>query len=105
MSKITLQFDVGTFNVDFEKLCDPPDYLRIRDVKEWYVDFIADALKDEAHDHEELSSPLLVIASVSKCDFRDKNMSKYSYQVMGSQTNSVKCIFNVNAEWMARCMT
>ena len=68
-------------NIELEKLCDPPDYLRIRDVKDWYVDFVAESLKDEGNDHEELTSPLLVIASVSKSEFRDKNISKYTYQV------------------------
>ena len=72
---------IGVFNIDMEKLSDPPDYLRIRDVKEWYVNFIAESLKDEENDHEELTSPLLVIASVSKSEFRDKNISKYTYQV------------------------
>ena len=65
-----------------EKLSDPPpDYLRIRDVKELYMNFIAKGLKDKENDHEELTSPLLVIASVSKSEFRDKNIIKYTYQV------------------------
>ena len=56
-----------------EKLSDP------QDVKEWYVNFSAESLKDEESDHEELTSPLLVIASVSKFEFRDENISKYTY--------------------------
>ena len=72
---------IGEFNIDMEKLSDPPDYLRIRDVKELYMNFIAEGLKDEENDHEELTSPLLVIASVNKSEFRDKNISKYTYQV------------------------
>ena len=58
-----------------------PDYLRIRDVKDWYIDFIAESLKDEENNHEELTSPPLVIASVSKSEFKDKNISKYTYKV------------------------
>ena len=45
------------------------------------MNFSAESLKDEESDHEELTSPLLVIASVSKFEFRDKNISKYTYQV------------------------
>ena len=45
------------------------------------MNFSAESLKDEESDHEELTSPLLVIASVSKSEFRDKNISKYTYQV------------------------
>ena len=55
-----------------EKLSDP------QDVKEWYVSFSAESLKDEESDHEELTSSLLVIASVSNFEFRDKNISKYT---------------------------
>ena len=62
-----------------EKLSDPPDYLRIRDVKGLYMNFITEGLKDKESDHEELTSPLLVIASVSKSEFRDNNISKYVY--------------------------
>ena len=50
-------------------------------MKEWYVNFSAESLKDEESDHEELTSPLLVIASVSKFEFRDEKISKYTYQV------------------------
>ena len=42
------------------------------------MNFSAESLKDEESDHEELTSPLLVIA---KFEFRDENISKYTYQV------------------------
>ena len=46
---------VGTFSIPFSSLQDPPPSLKIRDVKEWYVDYLVDLLTED--DQEDLSSP------------------------------------------------
>ena len=69
------------FNLPVDSLRDPPPHLRVREVKEWYVDYLAGMLLEEEGDHEDLTAPLLVIASVSKSEFRLKNMNKYTFQV------------------------
>lgn len=53
----------------------------VRDTKEWYVDYLADMLSKSEEDHEDLTAPLLVIASVTKEEFRSTNKDKYTYQV------------------------
>ena len=58
---------------------EPPLALKVRDVKEWYVDYLAETLMD--NDQEELAGPLLVIASVSKSEFRPERLASYSYEV------------------------
>ena len=50
-------------------------------MKEWYVDYLVQMLLDENNDHEDLTAPLLVIASVSKSEFKLKNLHSYSYEV------------------------
>ena len=62
-------------------LKDPPAYLRVREVKAWYVDYLVRMLLEEEGDHENLTAPLLVVASVSKADFHQKNLAKYTYEV------------------------
>ena len=39
-------------------------------MKEWYVDYLVQMQLDENKDHEDLTAPLLVIASVSKSEFK-----------------------------------
>jgi hypothetical protein len=58
-----------------------PPYLHVRDVKEWYVEFLMKMLLDEGEDHEDITAPLLVIASVPKDEFRPRNLNSYTYQV------------------------
>ncbi len=53
--------------------------LSIRDIKEWYVDYLSEMIKED--DQEELTSPLLVEASVAKDEFKPRDLSKYTYQV------------------------
>ena len=55
--------------------------MKVREVKDWYVDYLSEMMTDEKNDHEDLTSPLLVLASVSKEDFHNKSLDKYSYQV------------------------
>ena len=38
-------------------------------------------LLEEGDDHEDLTSPLLVLASVEKEEFRLKNVAHYTYEV------------------------
>ena len=71
----------GTFTIPVEALRDPSEYLRIRDVKEWYVNHLMDMLGEEIDDHEDLTAPMLVVSSVSKRDFKQKGLNKYTYQV------------------------
>ena len=74
---------LGTFRISIENLKDPPDYLRVRDVKEWYVKLLMSMLKEESEDYEDLTSPLLVICSVPKDSFKQKSTGDYTYQVIG----------------------
>ena len=60
---------------------EPPPYLRVREVKEWYVDYLMTMLLEEENDHENLTAPLLVLASVTKADFQLKSLTNYTYEV------------------------
>lgn len=55
-------------------LREPPDYLRVREVKEWFVDYLVDMLRDAESDHEDLTAPLLVIVSCSKGEFKARHL-------------------------------
>ena len=57
-------------NLAVNALQDPPPFLRVREVKEWYVSFLIKMLVDEKCDHEDLTAPLLAVASVGKDEFR-----------------------------------
>lgn len=57
----------------------PPPHLRVRDIKEWYVKYLVNLIEKE--DHEELTAPLLVIASVGPAEFRPSLVSTYTYEV------------------------
>ena len=63
------------------QLKDPPEYLRIRDIKPWYVNYLADMMETSHGDHEDLTSPLLVVASVNKQDFKLQSILKYTFKV------------------------
>ena len=63
LSFIGNNFGTGTFTVPVDALWDPPDYLRI---KEWYVDHLVDMLGREVDDDEDLTAPVVVVASVDK---------------------------------------
>ena len=83
MSNSTLTYISGTYDLPINQLRDPPQCMRVRDVKEWYVNYLADELCKDHHDHEELTAPLLVLASTTKEDFRTKDISSYSFEVVG----------------------
>jgi len=71
----------GVLSLPVDSLRDSPPHLRVREVKEWYVDYLVGMLLEEDGDHEDLTAPLLVIASVKKSEFRLKNMNRYTYEV------------------------
>lgn len=72
-------FILGTYQIPFELLHEPPPSLKIREVKEWYVQYLMDILTED--DHENITAPLLVVASVTKDMFHVQNIDKYFYQV------------------------
>ena len=74
-------FTLGTYQINVNQLQEPPEYLRVREVKDWYVDLLGEMLAEEAGDHEDLTAPLLVVAPVTKEDFKVQNVNKYTYQV------------------------
>lgn len=45
------------------------------------MDYLVDMLRAEESDHEDLTAPLLVIASVSKEEFKPRQLQKYTYEV------------------------
>ena len=45
------------------------------------MDYLQEMLLEEKGDHEDLTAPLLVIASVDKEEFKQKQMNNYSYEV------------------------
>ena len=57
---------IGVFSVPVTALVDPPTFLRVREVRDWYVDYLVGMLLQDKGDHEDLTAPLLVIASVTK---------------------------------------
>ncbi len=71
----------GVFSLPVNTLQDPPGFLRVREVKDWYVDYLANMLHEDKGDHEDLTAPLLVIASVNKDGFQERNIGKYTYEV------------------------
>ena len=62
-------------------LREPPQYLRVREIKQWYVELLTKMLMDEGEDHEDITAPLLVIASVPKEEFQQQKLNMYTYEV------------------------
>ncbi len=71
----------GVFVIPFDALKEPPEYLKVREVKEWYVDYLLNMLLKEECDHEDLTAPLLVIASVDKKAFQEHSIKNYTFEV------------------------
>ena len=46
------------------------------------IEYLVEVLLEEQGDHEDLTAPLLVIASVSKNDFKSKYLNSYTYEVI-----------------------
>lgn len=95
---------LGTFTINVDNLQDPPDYLRVREVKEWYVNLLIQMFEEESEDHEELTAPLLVICSVPKDVFKQKASHTYTYQVVGG-VQRFTAISRINESEGARKIT
>ena len=76
-------------------LQEAPEYIRIRDVKEWCVDFLVEELQRDAGDHEELTPPFVAIASCARDDFRVRNISSYTFEVIGG-VHHFKVVTKIN---------
>lgn len=72
---------IGVYDIPISQLREPPQYLRVREVKQWYVEYLVQMLSEEVDDHEDLTAPLLVLASVTKAEFHHNNLHNYSYEV------------------------
>ncbi len=70
------------YDLSFDLLKEPSGYYQvIREVKEWFVQYLVNVLKEEETDHEDLTDPLLVIASCSVNEFKAVNQHNYTYEV------------------------
>ena len=74
-------YHLGVFTVPVSLLREPAPYLRVRDTKEWYVDFLVGLLLEEEEDHEDITAPLLVVCSVTKSEFKQKFINNYTFEV------------------------
>lgn len=78
-SNVTVCWYLGTFSIPISALKEPPNGLKVREVKTWYVEYLADALTED--DREDITSPLVVISSVKKSEFKPDHVGSYSYEV------------------------
>ena len=74
---------IGTYNISLDQLRNPSPLLKVRDVKEWYVEYLAEEFKKEKNDHEEMTASLVVIGNVTREEFRTRELNSYSFQVIG----------------------
>lgn len=95
---------LGIFNIPIEQLRGPPDDLKVRDVKEWYIESLAGMLREEQEDHEDLTAPMLVLASVKKHEFLQSNPEKHLYYVIGG-VQRYNAILKVNSEGKRKIRT
>ncbi len=56
-----LLFIAGVYDLSFDLLKEPSDYYQVREVKEWFVQYLVNMSKEEETDHKDLTDPLLVI--------------------------------------------
>ena len=73
--------NTGVYNLPVISLKEPPPFRRVHEVKKWYVDYLAGMFLEDKGDHENLTPPLLVIASVGKLDFQERCIERYTYDV------------------------
>ena len=71
---------VGLYTLQVSHLKDPSPQYQIRDVKDWYVQYLANLLSGKDSDQEELTAPLLVIASVEASVFQHRHVERYTYE-------------------------
>ena len=76
-----LLFVTGVYDLSFDLLSEPSDYYQVREVKEWFVQYLVTMLQDKETDHEDLTDPLLVIASCAANEFKAANQHNYTYEV------------------------
>lgn len=62
-------YHVGLYTLQVSNPRDPSPQNQIQDVKEWYVQYLT-LLIDKDTDHEGLTAPFLVIASVESSAFQ-----------------------------------
>ena len=55
--QLHLSHTSGVFSLPLESLREPPLFLRVREVKEWYVEYLTEMLTREEGDHEDLTAP------------------------------------------------
>lgn len=72
---------IGTFTLQVSHLKNTSPKYQIRDIKEWYVQYLATLLSEKDTDHEEPTAPLLVIASVAASSFQPRCLERYTYEV------------------------
>lgn len=65
------------------KMSKPPENLQIRDIKEWYVDYLVHQMKNGDCEGESLTSPMVVVSSCTKTTFDSSKLGDYSFQVIG----------------------
>ena len=70
---------IGVFTLPVSALRNPPPYLRVREVKNWYVDYLATLLTNE--DAEDLTAPFMLVVSVDTTAFQANNTNSYTYEV------------------------
>jgi len=61
------------FSLNINTLRDPPEYLKIREVKEWHVKLLMKMFEGDGEgceDYEELTAQFLVVCSVGKQELR-----------------------------------
>ena len=73
----------GVYDLRVATLCNAPDdIVLIRDVKPWYIAKLKEDISSERGDHEDITSPLVVIASVTVDEFNEEDIDDYTYYVI-----------------------
>ncbi len=49
----------GTHDLSIDQLRDPPECMRVREVKDWYVQYLADELRRDNRDLEDITAKTL----------------------------------------------
>ena len=82
-----MHIHVGTYSFNISSLREPPEYLKLREVKEWYVELLMKMLVGDTeegyNDYEEPTAPLLVLCPIRKQDFKMRLLHTYTYQIVG----------------------
>lgn len=57
--------------------------MQIREVKQWYVEYLAQKIKENPGDTEDLTAPLVVVCNETKDHFDSSKVDYYTYEVIG----------------------